>query len=185
MAKKEILEYEAMYLIYGNKTMDEAASALKISTRTLQLHMNKELQQINPELYQEVRKKLDKIAKERQILGGKKGKRTTGYDINFINEIADELINNFKDKSSFLKQVGTTNLRYLSDKYKIPTSTLYELFMEYLDKDKLDMIKSIFEYNRTIAKRNKNTIDQFDKNDFDIMQEDDTGVKKVEGKKRK
>lgn len=184
MAKKEILEYEAMYLIYGNKTMDEAADALKISTRTLQLHINKELKETNPELYKEVRKRLDEISKQRHSLGGKKGKRTTGYDIEFINQIADELIGNFKDKSSFLKQVGTTSLRYLSDRYKIPTSTLYELFMEYLDKEKLDMIKSIFEYNRTIAKRNKNTFEEFDKNDFDKVQED-IGVKKVEKTKRK
>ena len=187
MAKKEILEYEATYIIYGNKTMDEVAESLKISTRTLQLHMNKELKEINPELYKQVRERLDEISKQRNILGGKKGKRTTNYDIELINKIADELIENFKDKTSYLKLVGITNIRTLAEKYNIPPSTLYELLTKYLDEEKLATIKSIFEYNKTLA-NSKNLDHKIDIVDYTRAIEDDTGVKLVEKhehKKRK
>ena len=147
MIKQAILEYEATYIIYGNKTMDEVAKALNISTRTLQLHINKELKESNPELYQKVRDRLDEITKKRIADGGKRGKRKTSYDLNRINSIADDFIENFKETPMSLKE--------LSEKNGIPQSTLYELFMKYLEKEKLAMVKSVFEYNNTIGKSNK------------------------------
>lgn len=159
MKKEDIVKYYADYILYGNKTMEEAAIALGISKRTLQLYINNYLKEQDEELYKKVKEHLEHIAHQRHSLGGKIGKRTTSYDTEQIQTMADRLIKDFFDQKTNGQVKEVKTLEQLSNEYHIPKSTLYDLLMKSLSSDKKNQIKSIFEYNKTIGKSYARNID--------------------------
>lgn len=153
---EEKIIYEADFILHGKRTMPEVADALKINIRTLQIHINEKLKDIDLNRYQMVREHLAKITTERQKVGGTIGKKTTSYNMDLVNLMADDMISSYEVMSDSNMQVKT--LKDLEAKYNIPTSTIYELFMKYLDKEKLEKIRMIFNYNRSIARYSANLV---------------------------
>lgn len=144
MANKEIIEYEATYILHGNKTIEEVAASLNKSPRTIQLHMNKELKETNPELYSQVKEHISKIARKRNVLGGQRGKRTPSEEnIAKVENIIDKYYTDVEEDDAL-------TLREISNREQISTSTLYDLLMksEKINKEKL---QRIFNNNRANA----------------------------------
>lgn len=188
MEKKDLIKYYADFILYGNRTMEEAAIALGISKRTLQLYINTHLKQQDEKLYEKVRQHLENIAQQRHSLGGKIGKRTTSYDKEQIETMADRLIAAFFDDKTPSSVKETKTLEQLSSQYKIPKSTLYDLLMKSLDNERKSQIKSIFEYNKTIGKSTPKAIEDdlkyYDKPQEEKVIKDNIDISQIESSKK-
>lgn len=182
--KDEIVEriiLEATYYSQGKTTVAEAARRFLVSERTFQLDINERIYQAIPQKIVKLKKEIEQTTDtskkkelEDEILrcrklpfdliraktqvtikgnqkGGRIGKRSSSVDLSFLNFIADSLIEEFKYNETPISY----SLRDLEAKYGISKSTLYEWFMKYLNNEKKEQIKSIFEYNNTIGKKRK------------------------------
>lgn len=142
---EEKIKYEAEYILYSkNKTLEEIAKELNISKRTLQNHINTLLPEMDKELYEKVRIKIDETSKLRNIKGGQTSKKVSSYtkeEIEFLcNEFTKAFNNNNKEE--------IMSLREFAEKYNIPKSTLYDILTKYVTDNDLSMIKSLFEFNK-------------------------------------
>ena len=104
---EEKIIYEADFILHGKRTMPEVADALKINIRTLQIHINEKLKDIDLRRYQMVREHLAKITTERQKVGGTIGKKTTSYNMDLVNLMADDMISSYEVMSDSNMQVKT------------------------------------------------------------------------------
>lgn len=113
MNNEQIIK-EAKTYISSNKTIDETAKDLKISKRTLQLHLGK-LEIIDPKLHELVLEKKEKMQIKGRIKGGQIGKATPSYTKEEVENIANIIIENeytYEEVSKVLE---------------IPKSTIYEM----------------------------------------------------------
>ncbi len=70
MTKREEIIAQAQFIVDTKSTIRSAAKRFGISRTNLHIHVTEKLEEINPMLYKEVRKVLDKNKAERHIRGG-------------------------------------------------------------------------------------------------------------------
>lgn len=142
---EEKIKYEAEYILYSkNKTLEEIADELNISKRTLQNHINTLLPEIDKELYEKVRIKIDETSKLRNIKGGQTSKKNSSYTKEEIEYLCNEFTKAFNNNN----KEEIMSLREFAEKYNIPKSTLYDILTKYVTDNDLSMIKSLFEFNK-------------------------------------
>lgn len=142
---EEKIKYEAEYILYSkNKTLEEISNELNISKRTLQNHINTLLPEIDKELYEKVRIKIDETSKLRNIKGGQTGKKHSSYTQEEIEYLCNEFTKAFNNNN----KEEIMSLREFAEKYNIPKSTLYDILTKYVTDNDLSMIKSLFEFNK-------------------------------------
>lgn len=142
---EEKIKYEATYILYSkNKTLEEIANELNISKRTLQNHINTLLPEIDKELYEKVRIKIDDTSKLKNALGGQISKKNSSYTKEEIEFLCKEFTKAFNDNN----KEEIMSLREFAEKYNIPKSTLYDVLTKYVTDNDLSMIKSLFEFNK-------------------------------------
>ena len=113
MDNNQIIQ-EAKTYISSDKTIEETAKDLKISKRTLQLHLGK-LDAIDPELHKLVLAKKESMQIKGRIKGGTIGKATPSYTKEEAEHVANEII-----------KYGYT-YEEASKRLNIPRSTIYEI----------------------------------------------------------
>ena len=142
---EEKIKYEAEYILYSkNKTLEEISDELNISKRTLQIHINTLLPEIDKKLYEKVRIKIDETSKLRNIKGGQTGKKHSSYTQEEIEYLCNEFTKAFNNNN----KEEIMSLREFAEKYNIPKSTLYDILTKYVTDNDLSMIKSLFEFNK-------------------------------------
>lgn len=142
---EEKIKYEAEYILYSkNKTLEEISDELNISKRTLQNHINTLLPEIDKELYEKVRIKIDETSKLRNIKGGQTSKKYSSYTQEEIEYLCNEFTKAFNNNN----KEEIMSLREFAEKYNIPKSTLYDILTKYVTDNDLSMIKSLFEFNK-------------------------------------
>lgn len=142
---EEKIKYEAEYILYSkNKTLEEISDELNISKRTLQNHINTLLPEIDKELYEKVRIKIDETSKLKNALGGQTSKKVSSYTQEEIEYLCNEFTKAFSDND----KDEIMSLREFAEKYNIPKSTLYDILTKYVTDNDLSMIKSLFEFNK-------------------------------------
>ena len=142
---EEKIKYEAEYILYSkNKTLEEIAKELNISKRTLQNHINTLLPEIDKDLYEKVRTKIDETSKLKNALGGQTSKKVSSYTKEEIEFLCKEFTKAFSDND----KDEIMSLREFAEKYNIPKSTLYDILTKYVTYNYLSMIKSLFEFNK-------------------------------------
>lgn len=112
--EKKILARADYYLSHQDSTMKDTANHFSISIKTLQLNFKK-LESISHEKYILVEKKKNEAQNRGRVNGGKKGKRGIAISSEKLKSIIMDLISN------------QMSYKELSEKYHIPTSTLWEL----------------------------------------------------------
>ena len=114
MASNEDILKEADYYLNNRVTIKQASSDLKISERTLQLHLKK-LESIAPDVFILVMDKKKANEKQGRIKGGTLGKRLPSWDMDTAKEVASKII--------------TSELTYreAEEKLGIPKSTIHEM----------------------------------------------------------
>ena len=127
----ETITIEAMEYINNDLSVEETASKLGVSKRTLQLHF-KIIKEINPKLYELIQIKQKRKHQEGVVYGGQIGKVKPRYTKENATAIAETMIN---DELSYEEA---------SEIFNIPKSTLYEMVhSDYIDrkiKDELDVL---------------------------------------------
>ena len=113
MASEEVIIFEAQTYVNSNKTIQEIASDLHISKRTLQLHIKK-LETINKKLYVQVKEKQKSNETIGRVKGGQNGKRSTTISKEKAEELANYLLRH------------ETTYQDASSRFDIPKSTIYE-----------------------------------------------------------
>lgn len=142
---EEKIKYEAEYILYSkNKTLEEISNELNISKRTLQNHINTLLPEMDKELYEKVRIKIDETSKLKNALGGQTSKKVSSYTKEEIEFLCKEFTKVFSDND----KDEIMSLREFAEKYNIPKSTLYDILTKYVTDNDLSMIKSLFEFNK-------------------------------------
>lgn len=142
---EEKIKYEAEYILYSkNKTLEEISDELNISKRTLQIHINTLLPEIDKKLYEKVRIKIDETSKLRNIKGGQTSKKYSSYTQEEIEYLCNEFTKAFNNNN----KEEIMSLREFAEKYNIPKSTLYDILTKYVTDNDLSMIKSLFEFNK-------------------------------------
>lgn len=133
MDSKKIIDEANMYL-NSDITIKELANLLSIDRKTLQIHLNDKLKEIDLELYNLVLNKKESQIKIGRIEGGKIGKRSPSYTKEDALDIAQDII-----------QLELT-YEEANKKYGIPKSTIYEMvhsdFIPLEMKNKLDVVAS-------------------------------------------
>jgi len=114
MATKEQIIQEAEYYLNNDVTIEQASINLKISKRTLQLHLKK-LEEISPETFKLVQEKKSGNIKIGTIKGGQTGKRGPTWTEEQALEIAMKIINE-----------GLT-YREAEERFNIPSSTIHDM----------------------------------------------------------
>ena len=141
MVSDEVIIYEANEYLKSKKTIEETASDLGITKRTLQLHFKK-LKNINEKLYKLVQEKKDANQREGRVKGGQIGKAHSNYTQERVEEIAMAIINQ------------SLSYKEAEDILGIPKSTIYELVHGPLIskeiKDKLDILAEANIHDTTI-----------------------------------
>ena len=122
---------EAKTYLSNDKTVEETAKDLKISKRTLQLHLGK-LKILAPELHKLVLAKKESMQIKGRIKGGQTGKVTPSYTKDEAEYVAKKIIENGYTYQEASKRLG------------IPKSTIYEMVHSPLVsqdlKDELDVL---------------------------------------------
>lgn len=113
MNNEQIIQ-EAKSYINSDKTIDETAKDLRISTRTLQLHLGK-LKIIDPKLHELVLDKKEKMQIKGRIKGGQIGKVSPSYTKEKAENVAHIIIEKEYTYEEASKVLG------------IPKSTIYEM----------------------------------------------------------
>lgn len=75
MSRSEKIKMQANFIINNKSTVRDAAKVFGISKSTIHCNVTKRLEKIDPMLYLEVRKVLDKNKAERAIRGGQATKK--------------------------------------------------------------------------------------------------------------
>ena len=136
MATKEEIIKEAEYYLNNDVTIEQASTDLKISKRTLQLHLKK-LEEIAPETFKLVQEKKSGNIKLGNIKGGQTGKRGPTWTEEQALEVAMKIIN---DGLSY---------REAEAYFKIPSSTLHEMVTKGVkDFDTSTLLYAVAEANR-------------------------------------
>ena len=150
MASNQDILKEAFYYLENDVTIEQASSALGISKRTLQLHLQK-LESISPLTFALVKDK--KISNERRgkVKGGTLGKRVPTWTEDQAMGAAQIMINGGLTYEEASKVLG------------IPTSTLHEMIHKGVkDPDTTSLLYALSEANR----RNM-SVDEFQKRHSD------------------
>ena len=122
---------EAKTYLNSDKTIEETAKDLKISKRTLQLHLRK-LDTIDPELHKLVLAKKESMQIKGRIKGGTIGKATPSYTKEEAERVANKIIVNGYTYEEAAKRLG------------IPKSTIYEMVhSELVGKDLKNMLEAV------------------------------------------
>lgn len=138
MKEKKILEV-AKYIIENNATIEMASNHFEISISSIKKYINDKgnLQSIDIEIYNEVKKVQQYLIGVGQRIGGKNGvgvarSKHTEYE---AMEIAETMI----EENLTVKQA--------SDMFAIPTSTLYEMITSINDAVIREELKLLFAEN--------------------------------------
>ena len=138
---KKIYE-SAQYIIKNNASIPEASAALGYSVRSIQQYINDDdkLKRLAPEVYYTVRSILVEKEREGRIKGGKNGKRGSSISEEMAIKIALDMISN--------------NLTYemASEKYGIPSSTIYENLKRIHDKNIATQLEKLAIENKGIVR---------------------------------
>ena len=136
MADNNTIIYEANVYVSNTKTVKETVEELGISKRTLQLHF-KRLENINKNLYDDVRRKQAQNIDEGRIKGGKSSKATPSYTKEEATEIANYIVH-----------YGVT-YEEASEVFNVPKSTIYEMtHSKYVDPDLIRQLELLADANR-------------------------------------
>lgn len=122
MASDEIILEEADYYLNNDVTIEQASADLKISKRTLQLHLKK-LESIDPDKFKLVTDKKKNNERQGRIKGGTIGRRGATWSEGQAKNIAAQMI---RDQLTYSEA---------EDKVGIPKSTIYEMVHKGIEDD--------------------------------------------------
>lgn len=146
MKEKKILEV-AKYIIVHKSTIEETANHFEMSTSSIKKYINNKenLQAIDIELYEAVKKTQEEVSKLKNALGGKNGIRQPSHSDFEALEIAETMISN------------SMSLKEASKYFNVPTSTLYEMIKRIDNEEIQEELENLFAENNERFGKTNNT----------------------------
>jgi len=136
MASNEEIIKEANYYLEHDENINESSSALGISRRTFQIHMEK-LKDISPEKYKLVKEKKENNIRLGVVKGGSIGKRGPSWSDDDANMVAKKMVEKSLTYQEAEKELG------------IPKSTLHEM----THKGNIDEVTESLLYRLALANK--------------------------------
>jgi hypothetical protein len=141
MAKEEKIITIAKYIIKNKATIEMTANHFNISISSVKKYINNpnNLQEINYDAYQAVKKVQDELIKIGNRVGGANGYRQPTITDYELEEIAQKMIDN------------NLTIQEASDYFEIPTSTLYDNLTKLKDSELKELLEDLYDGHKKTA----------------------------------